>query len=190
MRTLYLVRHAHADWNPDENRSLSARGFKSAQRVADLLQSYPICAIYSSPFQRAQQTIAPLATQLGLAIHIEPDLRERELGKGTFGDFLLAVEATWRDPQFAHPGGESNLVAQRRGLVVVKRLQEQHQTEHLVLSTHGNLLALILQAFDPSVDFTFWKAMTMPDIYSLTWNQSGEAIARRLWREADTGVAS
>ena len=44
-------------------------------------------------------------------------------------------------------------------------LLERHPTEHIVLSTHGNLLALILQTFDPSVDFVFWKSLTMPDIY-------------------------
>lgn len=188
MSTLYLVRHAHADWNPDENRSLSAQGFKASNGVAGILQPYPIRAIYSSPFQRARQTIAPLAARLGLSVRIEPDLQERELGKGPVKDFLKAVEATWRDPQFAHPGGESNFAAQHRGLAVVRRLQEQHPTEQIVLSTHGNLLALILQHFDPSVDFAFWKSLSMPDIFSLTWSPSGKVAIRRLWQETEPGV--
>lgn len=190
MSTLYLVRHAHADWNPDENRSLSAQGLEASNRVAEILRSYPIRAIYSSPSQRARQTIAPLATRLGLAVRIEPALQERELGKGPFEDFFIAVEATWRDPQFSHPDGESNLIAQQRGLAVVRRLREQHPTEQLVLSTHGNLLMLILQAFDPAVDFAFWKSLTMPDIFSLTWSPSGNVAIRRLWQETEPGVES
>jgi 2,3-bisphosphoglycerate-dependent phosphoglycerate mutase len=183
MSTFYLVRHAHANWTPDENRSLSARGREDAGRVANILQQYPIGAIYSSPFQRARQTIAPLANRLGLPVHIEPGLRERRLGNSSTGGFFKAVKATWQNPSFAHPGGESNGAAQRRGLAVVRRLQEQHVAEHIVLSTHGNLMALILQGFDPSVDFVFWKSLTMPDIYTLTLSQVGEAATDRLWQE-------
>jgi 2,3-bisphosphoglycerate-dependent phosphoglycerate mutase len=185
VNTFYLVRHAHADWTPDENRPLSARGRGDAHRVADNLQQYPIGAIYSSPYRRARQTIAPLANRLGLPVHIEPGLRERRLGNGWTGGFFGAVEATWQNPSFAYPGGESNEAAQRRGLAVVRRLQGQHVAAHIVLSTHGNLMALILQGFDPAVDHAFWKSLTMPDIYTLTLSQVGEAAIDRLWRETE-----
>ena len=184
MSTFYLVRHAHADWTPDENRPLSARGRDDANHVADVLWQYPIGAIYSSPFLRARETITPLARRLGLPVHIEPELRERRLGNSTTEDFFKAVEATWRDSSLAHPGGESNAAAQQRGLAVLRRLQKQHMTEHIVLSTHGNLMALILQSFDPSVDFAFWKSLTMPDIYTLSFNQVGEAVVSKLWYES------
>jgi 2,3-bisphosphoglycerate-dependent phosphoglycerate mutase len=58
---------------------------------------------------------------------------------------------------------------------VVRRLQGQHGAEQVVLSTHGNLLALILQGFDPTIDFAFWQALTMPDIYVLSFDQTGVA---------------
>lgn len=184
MSTFYLLRHAHADWAPDENYPLSARGRDDAQRVADLLQQYPISSIYSSPFPRAFETITPLAKRLGLPVYLDSELRERRLGNSQAEEFLAAVEATWRDSSFAHPGGESNSAAQRRGLAVLRRLQEGHVQEHIVISTHGNLLALILQGFDPSVDFLFWKSLTMPDLYMLTLDQSGEALISRLWQES------
>ncbi|MBP1609045.1 MAG: phosphoglycerate mutase [Acidobacteria bacterium] len=111
MSTLYLVRHAHAEWTPDENRPLSTRGSEDAKRVADTLCTYPLRAIYSSPALRARQTITHLAGRLGLSIHIEPDLQERRLGEGVFEGYVKAVEVTWRDPSFAHPGGESSLMA-------------------------------------------------------------------------------
>jgi len=167
LTTFYLVRHAHADWTLDENRPLSAQGFEDAQRVADVLQEYPICAIYSSPERRAYQTISPLADQMGIQIEIETGLQERKLGVDAFEDFLGAVKVTWQDPSFAHPGGESSDVAQMRGLAVVKRLQVKQPNEAVVLSTHGNLMALILQAFNPKIDFLFWKSLSMPDIYRL-----------------------
>jgi 2,3-bisphosphoglycerate-dependent phosphoglycerate mutase len=181
MTTFYLVRHAHAAWAPDEQRPLSARGVADAVRVAEVLQGQPVNRIVSSPYRRARQTVEPLAARLGLPIHEEPELRERELGGGEIADFVAAVEATWRDPSLAHPGGESNAVAQARGLGVVRRLEERHAGEAIVLGTHGNLLALILQGFDPSIGFGFWRALTMPDVYALSLVRGGQEAIRRLW---------
>ena len=186
MSTLYLVRHAHAEWTPDENRPLSAQGSEDAKRVADTLCAYPLRAIYSSPALRACQTITPLAGRLGLSIHLEWDLQERRLGDGVFEDFLKAVEVTWQNPSFAHPGGKSSFMAQKRGVAVIQRLLAKHPAQQIVLSTHGNLMALILQTFDPSVDFKFWKSLTMPDVYKLNINQFGKGLMQRLWQEVDT----
>ena len=177
----YLVRHAHADWTPDENRPLSARGQADAERVADVLEGFPVTAIYASPARRARETVAPLAVRLGLPVQVVPDLCERKLCDGAVDDFFGAVEATWRDPAFAHPGGESNFAAQRRGVAVVYRLQGRHPAGHVVLGTHGNLLALVLQHFDPRVDFAFWRSLTMPDVYELRVGARGGVAVRRLW---------
>jgi len=181
MKSTYLVCHDHAYWTPDENRPLSAQGSRDAILVADTLRDYPIEVIYSSPAQRAYQTISPLAQQRSMPIKIEADLRERKLGDEVFEDFFGAVDTTWQDPLFAHPGGESNAEAQSRGLALVKRLQAEGPNEAVVLSTHGNLLALILQAFNPSIDFTFWKSLTMPDVYNLMVNASGKVSIQRMW---------
>jgi 2,3-bisphosphoglycerate-dependent phosphoglycerate mutase len=183
MSTIYLVRHAHADWTPDEYRPLSVQGYKDANRVADILQKYPIGVIHSSPFQRARQTIGPLADRLNLSVHIEPELRERQLGISSPEDFFKTVEETWQTPSFAHPEGESNADAQGRGMAIVHRIQTQHVAEHVVLSTHGNLMALILQGFNPSLDFAFWKSLTMPDIYALSFVENGTVSMSRLWQD-------
>lgn len=183
MSVFFLIRHAHADWVPDESRPLSDQGYRGATRVADLLSPMPIRVIYTSPARRARQTVEPLAARLGLPIHTVPDLRERELGSVADGDFLEAVEATWSDPSFAHPGGESHAAAQRRGVAVLRRLQELHRGEHIVLSTHGTLLALILQYYDRSVGFALWRSLTMPDIHALSVGANGEGTIQRLWCE-------
>ncbi len=183
MITFYLVRHAHAVWTPDENRTLSTRGFQDADRVADILQKYPIAAIYSSPFLRARETIKPLATCLNLPVYIEPDLRERELGDSLSEVFFWAVEKSWQIPSFAYPGGESNAAAQERGVAVIRKIQVHYDAGDIVLSTHGNLMALILQGFDPTIDFAFWKSMTMPDIYALSLDQAGMIGMHRLWQD-------
>jgi len=63
----------------------------------------------------------------------------------------------------------------------VKRLQAQRVNEAVVLSTHGNLMALILRAFEPSNNFLFWKSLTMPDIYNLSVNPYGKENIQRIW---------
>jgi 2,3-bisphosphoglycerate-dependent phosphoglycerate mutase len=118
MSTFYLVRHGHADWTNDENRPLSTRGREESNHVADVLQKYPIGAIYSSPFRRAYETISPLSKRLCIPVHIEPDLRERKIGNRTIEDFNKATEAMWRAPLFYLPEGESNSVAQDLRLAV------------------------------------------------------------------------
>ena len=185
MDTFYLVRHAPAHWTPDEDRPLSARGRADAELVADLLQEAPISAIFTSPYRRARQTISPLSRRLGLRVQEIYDLRERLLGAGFVEDFEAAVEATWRDTGFCHPGGESNAAAQRRGVAVVDRIREQVMAGQVVLSTHGNLLALILRHFDPSVDFAFWRSLALPDIYLLSLPSEGPAVIRKLWQQLD-----
>ena len=183
MTVLYLVRHAHAGFVPDEQRPLSARGVADAGRVARLLGQAPVRAIYASPYRRSWQTVESLAGRLGMPLRFEPDLRERTLGRFPADlDFLGAVRQTWADPDFTHPGGEPNAAAQRRGVAVVQRLLARHPGQQIVVATHGNLLALILQHFDPGVDYAFWQALTMPDVYEL--QVEGDATSyTRLWPE-------
>lgn len=175
MSTFYLVRHAHADWVPDENRPLSPQGKKDTQWVVDKLHLFPITAIYASPYRRAHQTVEPLAKRLHLTIKTIPDLRERQLAGEPVEDFDAAVATLWHNPSFAHPGGESNRAAQQRGVAVINKLIHDHPNDHVVLATHGNLMALILQHFDPAIDYEFWQALRMPDIYYLNLDLSFDA---------------
>jgi 2,3-bisphosphoglycerate-dependent phosphoglycerate mutase len=146
-----------------------------------MLHEFPIVAIYASPARRAQQTVAPLAAQLSLLVHITPELSERRLCTGAVDDFKGAVRATWDDPTFAHPGGEPNATAQERGVRLVRRLTEQYPAGHVVLATHGNLMALTLQCYDPSIDYHFWRSLTMPDVYRLSICVTGSASIARIW---------
>ncbi len=181
MTVIYFVRHAHADWLPDEQRPLSPRGSGDACKIATLLHAKPITAIYSSPARRAFQTVEPLGARLRLSICTIADLRERELSQTPVANFMAAVQQTWNNPTYALAGGESNRVAQQRGVKVVELLMRHHAHEHIAIATHGNLLALILQHYDTSVDFTFWQSLTMPDVYQLQIEQGTILVRQRLW---------
>ena len=182
MSVFYLVRHAHAVWVDDENRPLSDEGQRGALRVAQVLRLYPLTAIYASPARRARQTVEPLAKLLGLPVHVAPELAERVLCAGAVDDFDGAVRATWDNFAFAHPGGETNAAAQRRGVDLVRRLIAASPKGHVVLGTHGNLLALVLRHYDPDIGYPFWQSLTMPDIYRLEVRADHSAIIERLFQ--------
>jgi 2,3-bisphosphoglycerate-dependent phosphoglycerate mutase len=162
-------------------RGLSDAGRRESQRVADLLEGRDITAIISSPYTRAVQTVQPLANRLGMSIVIDPDLRERHLSSGTLDDFTASLEATWRDFDLAHPGGESSAAAQARVRRAVHRIATQNDGRTVVISTHGNALTLFLHTLDASVDFAFWTRMSLPDVYAVTTHPDGAWSYQRVW---------
>lgn len=178
---LFLVRHAHSDYSPDEMRGLSQKGLKAAQRIADLLESQNVAAIVSSPYTRALEAVQPLADRLNLSIRIERDLRERHLSAGPLDDFQRSLEATWRDFDLAHPGGESSAVAQLRVSRAIGRVVESAAGRNVVVASHGNALALFLHTLDPKIDFAFWMGMSMPDVYAVATERAVPWSYRRIW---------
>ncbi len=181
MGILYLVRHAHSYWTPDEMRPLSQAGLEDARRVADLLASMRPEAIYSSPYLRAKQTVEPLAGALGMAIEEVADLRERTLSEVPIDDWRAALERSWEDFSFACPGGESSGAAQRRAVAACQDLADRHPGRAIVLATHGNLLALLMNHYDPSVGYDRWNKLSSPDIYRVELDVSTEVQFERIW---------
>jgi broad specificity phosphatase PhoE len=85
---VFLVRHAERD-GEGADPLITEAGHKRAKALADLLADAGITAIYSSEFQRTQQTAAPLAERLGLKVTVVPAKDRdalvahiRELGPG------------------------------------------------------------------------------------------------------------
>jgi 2,3-bisphosphoglycerate-dependent phosphoglycerate mutase len=90
------------------------------------------------------------------------------------------VAATWLDFDLVHPGGESSRSARQRVLAVVGGLARRHPSRTVALATHGNLLALLLNGFDRSVGFEFWRSLTFPDVFELRLLHSGAGVFRRV----------
>ena len=135
----------------------------------DFLADKPITAIYSSPYQRAIQTVEPLAQSLKLAIQTDKRLIERKLSSQAIADqdFEEAFMQLWSRPTLSLAGGESNQQAQQRALTFLHELESKHQNEEIILSSHGNLICILLSAFDLSIDYNFWHNLSMPDVLVL-----------------------
>jgi 2,3-bisphosphoglycerate-dependent phosphoglycerate mutase len=169
-----LVRHAEpvpdvmgAERHNDE-RPLSDEGRAAAEELADELEPYVITSVYSSPYPRAIETVTPTALRRELKVHILPDLRERRLTLAPTDDWADHLRRSWADPDYALDGAESGRQAQRRAMALLDLLRTRHADGgRLLIGSHGNLISLILQAFEPAVDHDFHQAMPMPAIYHL-----------------------
>lgn len=67
--TFILTRHAEKAITPaSDDPELSADGLKRAEKLASLLQSVPLAAVYATPYKRTTNTALPLAKAQGLPI--------------------------------------------------------------------------------------------------------------------------
>ncbi|MDN6479931.1 MAG: histidine phosphatase family protein [Acidipropionibacterium jensenii] len=81
--TVHLLRHGEVD-NPTgvlygqlPGFHLSPNGRRMAARAAEFFAGVPLAALISSPLERAQETIAPVAAlNPGLEVQLEPDVIE------------------------------------------------------------------------------------------------------------------
>jgi len=166
--TIYLVRHAHSTYSTDEQaRPLSEQGRQDAEQLTTLFDGIKLDYIYASPYRRAIETVQPLAEQSGLIIQETAAVQERLLAPGELPDFQQAVRYVWEHPDENPYGGESNVTAQRRIVPEIKQLLEKHKDQTIVIGTHGNIMVLLMQHFDPAYGYAFWKTLKMPAVYRM-----------------------
>ena len=80
-KTLLVVRHAKAgsrsQWSGnDDLRPLDKSGRAQAEMLVPMLRAFGVTRLYSAPRVRCEQTLAPLADELGVGIAIEPALSD------------------------------------------------------------------------------------------------------------------
>jgi 2,3-bisphosphoglycerate-dependent phosphoglycerate mutase len=183
---LYFVRHAHSTYTPKElERPLSNQGANDAKVITELLMKESIEFVCSSPYKRAYQTVEGIAKHIGIEIEIVDDLKERKLSKSPVEDFSHAITQVWENENFAFDGGESNIIAQKRGVNVTLQILEKYQGKNIVVGTHGNIMVLIMNYFDRKFDFHFWKELGMPDIYKLSFQENRLINVSRVWKDTN-----
>jgi len=184
---IFMVRHAESQYIPGQEkaRGISEKGRQDAVKVKDLLLPEGIDAFFSSPYQRAVQTLEPAARAAGKEIAIIDELRERTLAADhvqipseQFADFKKRL---YNDFRHAFPGGESSEEAQRRGTEAFMQLLRRHPGKKLALGTHGDIMTLILNSFDPKFGYAFWRSTSMPDVYKLVFEDRALKAVTRCW---------
>lgn len=148
---LILVRHGETEHNRGKltlgraDIPLNERGRAQAQAVAASF-TRPPAAIYASPLSRAFDTASAIGAATGVAVVVEPDLVEMDVGEM---EHLTRVELRARYPDFLRtwlsgdaadgrmPGGETLREVQDRAWRALERMRDAHVDGEVVAVTHN-----------------------------------------------------
>ena len=186
--TVYLLRHAESQADPhipEPDWPLSARGRQQAELLKTHLAPLAIDVIYSSPYARAVATVTPFSQATGRVIERVEGLRERKLTPGSVENWLEVVKQSWRHFDFAFPHCESSAQCQARMVRTLRHLVQGQAGKVLLVSSHGNAIALYLHGLDTSYGFNNWVAMRNPEVFRIYYDG-----AAPVWDQAFTFESS
>ncbi|SFA97334.1 MULTISPECIES: histidine phosphatase family protein [unclassified Bacillus (in: firmicutes)] len=178
MKTIFLVRHAKAEGQP-EAAPLTEKGVAQAKALVSFFKDKEIDVIYSSPFKRAVDTIKPLADEKGLPIIEDGRLGERVLSSDYFPDWQEKLKISFEDFDLVFEGGESHRSGMDRAISVLEDVL-QSDANNIILVSHGNLSVLLLRYFNESFGFEELMEMTNPDVFEIVVSDE-ETMLKRIW---------
>jgi probable phosphoglycerate mutase len=155
--SILLIRHGETEWNRSgrvqgwRDSALSEAGVAQAQALAARLADEAVERLVSSDLGRARATAAPIAARLGLAVALDPGLRERNYGMlegRTYPEIArdhpeVYANITRRDPAFVIPHGESGAAFAARVLGALGRIAGAHPGLRVAVVTHGGVLGVL-----------------------------------------------
>ena len=161
MPTVFLIRHgqAAAAWNEDRDPGLDAAGHHQAEELASSLHGRLPASVelISSPLRRAQETMAPLARQLGRVPAVEPAVAEvpsPELSLEERGPWLQQLlRSRWVDVDAVVRQWQSHAVETLSGY-----------QKDVVVVTHAVLINAVVAACNGEEDVLVFR----PDYCSVT----------------------
>lgn len=124
---------------------LAPDGRRQAELLANYLASEDIAQLYVSPLKRARQTVAPLATRLGVDAIVEDDISEfdrnsneyvpiEELRGTNDPRWLRMMRGEWEEGH-DHPD-----LFRKRVVAACERMIERHAGERVVAVCHGGVI--------------------------------------------------
>jgi probable phosphoglycerate mutase len=155
--TIYLLRHgALADDSRDRfigqiDLPLAEEGILQAQALAQALRNENIGIIYCSDLLRSQQTAEIIASEAGIPVEANPDLREISLGQWEGlprseikSSFPAQYAARGNDIENCRvPGGESFAECRLRALAAWKKILACGNTR-IAVAGHAGINRLLL----------------------------------------------
>lgn len=156
MTLFFLIRHGENDytrtgklagWTPGVH--LNEVGQKQAQGLAERLKHVPFTALYATPLERTQETLAPLARLKDLPVEIVEGLGEIRYGAWQGRSLKqLARTKLWQTVQtrpsaMQFPQGETLRAAQARAVDALERLHADYPKALLGVCSHGDIIKLV-----------------------------------------------
>ncbi len=153
-----FVRHGETSWNAERRLQghldipLNEKGKKQASLTARGLSAHRFDRIYSSDLLRTRETAQHASEALGVAIQVQPALRERHFGLFQGMTYQEAEQKHpeayrrfhGRDEHYTPPeGGESLLSLSLRVKHCLEAIARQHPGEKVLIVTHGGVLDVV-----------------------------------------------
>jgi len=160
--TVILLRHGRSSSNTagtlagrSPGVELDDKGREQADAVVARLAPLPLVEIVTSPQERCQQTVEPLAAARGMDPCVDPALAEVDYGDWTGLEIkTLAKRPLWKVVQLhpsaaVFPGGEGLAAVQARAVAAIRGHGERLAAEHgpfaiWVACTHGDVIKAVL----------------------------------------------
>lgn len=155
---LHLIRHGEVEGAESgkllgrTDTPLSARGLEQARRLAEVLSSAQLSAVYCSDLQRARVTAEIIAKRSNVRVQESAAWREIDMGEwdgrtmaSLHDEAPQLVARLFDDPaSFEYPGGESFACFTARVLKAVDQLLMTHKSGEVVLVAHGGVCRVII----------------------------------------------
>jgi broad specificity phosphatase PhoE len=147
--TVEIVQHAEKQRSPGDP-GLTVLGVQQALATARWMGSGErASAVWSSPMRRAMETASPIAEKFGVALRIDPRLRERmnwdDPRVESIEDFLDEWRATSRDRSYLPRNGDSSRQAASRFLAVLAEIAADCSAGRAIVVTHGGVTTDLLR---------------------------------------------
>jgi probable phosphomutase (TIGR03848 family) len=160
--TVILLRHGRSTANSvgvlagrTLGVALDEGGVAQAQALVGRLAQLPLAALVSSPLQRCQETVAPLAQARELEVTVDDRFVEVDYGQWTGRELSkLGKEPLWKVVQShpsaaVFPGGEGLAALQARAVAAVREWDAKLAAEHgpqvlWLVCSHGDVIKAVL----------------------------------------------
>lgn len=141
---LYLTRHGQTNWNVQRKvcgrteAQLTDLGRAQAAQVGKQAAEAGVTVILASPLQRAQETAAIIAKEVGVSVETEPLLIEQDFGtwEGRSVDDP-EYQAKRENLLWRFDGGESPVQVMHRAYTVIETVKKRYPNETVLLVSHG-----------------------------------------------------
>jgi phosphoserine phosphatase len=189
---IYLLRHGQTMWNSEGRAQgqmeseLSPLGRAQAARLARVLATLPLRAVYSSPLLRAFDTAQAVAIPHALPVVPDRDLREIGLGawegltsaqiNERFGDMIARRR---RDPLgVVPPGGESLPQVQTRVMAALQTILGSHADATIAIVAHGAVNRIVLLTVLGAPLTSYWRLRQDNGAINIVEFNSGRSSVR------------
>ncbi|MEO0915476.1 MAG: histidine phosphatase family protein, partial [Pseudomonadota bacterium] len=156
-------------------------GQAQARALVKKLNRLDLGPLFSSPYRRAIDTLAPFAAATSQPITLLPDLRERLLSPNPLPDWQDHIRASFDNAHHAPEGGESHADLLKRwsdALSIIGKAAGRP-----AFATHGGMTAALLHAQDPTFGFEGWASLRNPDLFEVEITQGQLTAVRNLTLE-------